>query len=125
MKSNNEYFVRKQGNVTRNYERLCKLQDSGMPVVKIINYENDILDLEYVSGMDMETFLKNGDYKLLSNFIINLIEQLKKTELEIKDYTSVYLSKLSWIDDLDFSFKSKDLISKLPVKIRGKDFKGD
>lgn len=125
MKSNNEYFVRKQGNVTRNYERLCKLQDSGFPVVKIINYENDILDLEYVSGMDMETFLKNGDYKLLSNFIINLIEQLRKTELEIKEYTSVYLSKLSWIDDLNFSFKSKDLISKLPKSANKSNYFGD
>lgn len=123
MKSNNEYFVRKQGNVTRNYDRLSKLYNDGFPVVKILNYEKDILDLEYISGMDMITYLKNINPIFLANFIIGIIDQLKKTESGEKDYTEIYLAKLSWIDEIHYDHIK--LIEKLPKQYNQSNYFGD
>lgn len=125
MKSNNEYFVRKQGNVSRNYERLCKLYSIGLPVVKVLNYEKDTLDLEYIQGFDMETYLQNNNPILLAKFIIESLEQVKRTEQELKDYTGTYNEKLNWIDTLNFSFSSSSLIAKLPKKIKKSEYFGD
>jgi len=48
VKLNNQYFVRKIGNVQRNYDKLSALEKFNFPVVKILNYENDVLDLEFI-----------------------------------------------------------------------------
>lgn len=125
MKSNNEYFVRKQGNVSRNYERLSQLYSIGLPVVKVLNYEKDTLDLEYIQGFDMETYLQKNNPILLSKFIIESLEQVKRTEQELKDYTDTYNEKLNWIDNLNFSFSSSSLIETLPKKIKKSEYFGD
>lgn len=125
MKSGNEYFVRKQGNVARNYERLNTLKLEGFPVVSILDYSDGILDLEYVQGSDMESYLKNNNPYALGNFIVELIKTLNNTEKEIKDYTNIYLEKISWIDQFNFSFTSEILLGKLPKTFNSSQYFGD
>jgi RIO-like serine/threonine protein kinase len=125
MQSGNTYFVRKIGNVERNYERLSVLQTLGLSVVNILSYENDILDLEYIQGADMKTYLLNRHPKELANFISESIDSIKKTERNVKDYTEVYNYKLNWIDKLNLPFDSKELISKLPKFLNQSQYFGD
>ena len=58
MQNNEHLFIRKLGNVERNYERLTALfVDYNVP--KIYNKENEILDMEYIHGLDMKNYLKS------------------------------------------------------------------
>lgn len=125
MQTGNTYFVRKIGNVTRNYERLSALQSLRLPVVNVLNFENNILDLEYIQGSDMKNYLMNKNPKDLANFISMSIESVKRTEKSIKNYTDIYHFKLNWINNINLPFESKELISKLPKFINQSQYFGD
>lgn len=125
MRTGNEYFVRKKGNIIRNYERLISLKSKDLPVVTILNYEKDVLDLEYVQGLDMESYLKTKDQKNLGKFIIQVVDKLKLTQSKEKDYNQIYKEKLNWIDNLNLSFNSDDLIKKLPKCFNESEYFGD
>ena len=125
MQSGNTYFVRKIGNVARNYERLTVLHSLGLPVVNILNFDNDILDLEYIQGADMKIYLLNSNPKELANFISTAIDSIKKTEQNVKDYTKIYNYKLNWIDNSNLPFDSKELTNKLPKFFNQSQYFGD
>ena len=124
MQSNKEIFVRKIGNVSRNYERLTFLNKLGYPVVKILDYKNDTLDLEYISGIDIKNYLIQRNPKPLADFIISIINNLKSTNTTVKDYNDVYEKKLESII-FDFSFSKKELLDKLPKKLDSSQYFGD
>jgi len=124
MQINNEYFVRKQGNVVRNYERLCRLHHLDFSVVKILNYDNDILDIEYIPGLDIKNYLLKNNPKFLAKFIVENIKKLKQTEEVVKDYTNIYFNKLGWVDSI-FSFTNDELINRLPKLFNQSEYIGD
>lgn len=124
MRTGSQYFVRKIGNVNRNYERLAYLNSKNFPVVKILNYGADILDLEYIPSLDIKTYLKTHNTFSLTSFIVQVINKFKEEKI-FKDYTNVYLDKISYIDELNLPFKSYHLIDNLPKMVESSDYFGD
>ena len=50
-------FVRKVGNVDRNYERMVNL-DGSVPIPKIYKYiPGETLEMEYIRGLDIKNYL--------------------------------------------------------------------
>jgi len=120
----NKKFIRKTGNVSRNFERLNALETM-VPVPKIYGYKNDVLDMEYIHGLDMVTYLKYNNTIHLTNFII---ETLNKFQFfNIKDYTEIYKKWLSSFDSTGFPFKfsKEDLLQKLPKRLPSTCYHGD
>lgn len=125
MEKNNNTFIRKVGNVERNYERLNALYgDYNVPFIYEKN--DEILDMEYIHGLDMKTYLISGSVSNLANFIIHNLNNLSKNSVD-KDYTEIYEKKLEWVDkEKDYlPFTKKELIDKLPKTLPSSNYHGD
>jgi predicted Ser/Thr protein kinase len=85
MSNNSQLFVRKIGNISRNVERLTALKDL-CPVPKIIFHSADTLDMEYIHGLDIKTYLKSHQPTRLLQFLVATIELLINDSQD-KDYT--------------------------------------
>lgn len=109
-------FVRKQNNVQRNYDKMKLLSENGYDVPKIKDMYNDTLDMEYISGIDMKTFLLRNDVKLLANFIIETIDKFKKTSTP-KNYSDTYIAELRKIDYSLLPFTFTELYCRLPADL--------
>lgn len=118
-----ELYVRKYGEIKRNVERLTELHRSGYPVPKIYNVDIDVLDMEYLHGLDIKNYLIHNNTKKLSNFIIKTLNSFSKNS-ELKDYTKVYKDKLSWVKN-QFPFTKEELIDRLPKKLPRSMYHGD
>lgn len=128
MQDESQIFVRKIGNVDRNFERMSKLCSNGFRVPKIYKYiAGESLDMEYIRGLDMKNYLIHNNTSLLTDYICDIIDNLSDLgEGDSKDYTEVYQNKLSFITgDEGFSFTKKDLIDKLPKIIPQTMYLGD
>lgn len=126
MQNDDKKFVRKILNVERNYERLSKLNSKNYKVPKIYDYDGYKLDMEYLHGYDMKTYLQNHSISYLIKFIQELLISFSSDYYEIKDYTEIYYKKLSWMDNKNFfSFSKEQLIEKLPKKIKSTIYHGD
>jgi tRNA A-37 threonylcarbamoyl transferase component Bud32 len=110
---NGKLFVRKQGDIIRNYEKLSLLSISNFTVPKIYNKTNDILDMEYIHGIDMKTFLLRHPISSLTSFIADTISKFIDTS-STKDYSTTYIEQLSNIDYSCLPFTMNDLYEKLP-----------
>jgi tRNA A-37 threonylcarbamoyl transferase component Bud32 len=106
-------FVRKQGNIARNYEKLSLLSTNNFLVPQIYNKANDILDMEYIHGIDIKTFLLRHPVGSLVTFIVDTIEKFDDTS-KLKDYSKTYIEQLSRIDYSYLPFTMNDLYEKLP-----------
>ena len=106
-------FVRKHIDVQRNYDKMTLLSQHGYNVPKIIKMQNDTLDMEYISGIDMKTFLLRNDVKLLADFIIETIEKFRATQIR-KDYSLNYGNELIKINYTHLPFTFKDIYHSLP-----------
>lgn len=116
-------FVRKIGNVERNLERYQQLEKyTNVPEIYHIN--DDILDMEYLQGLDIKQFLKYNDTELLSKFIVDTVTKFKKIST-VKDYTDTYHKKLSWLDYENFIFTKDELIERLPRYLPQTVYHGD
>jgi RIO-like serine/threonine protein kinase len=125
MQEDDNIFVRKIGNVERNFERLSNLYSECYPVPAIYQKYDDILDMEYIHGLDMKAYLLSGNIKLLSEFIVSTLNKFAKNSV-VKDYTEVYNSKLSFVDDAkDLPFTKDELIARLPKKLPSSNYHGD
>ena len=109
-------FVRKQKNVQRNYDKMKLLYENGYNVPKIIDMQNDTLDMEYISGIDMKTFLLRNDVKLLANFIIETIDKFKETSTT-KNYADTYITELKKIDYSLLPFTYEVLYTRIPADL--------
>jgi tRNA A-37 threonylcarbamoyl transferase component Bud32 len=118
-------FVRKVGNVDRNFERLNVLGVKGYPVPKIYKYvTGEKLDMEYIHGLDMVNYLLHGKTFQLQKFIFDLLERLEDTTFCGKDYTQIYQQKLDWLPK-HFLFKKEELIKRLPKVLPQSLYHGD
>jgi hypothetical protein len=126
MQNDEKLFVRKIGNVDRNYERLILLWANGYPVPRVYNYGPDeTLDMEYIHGLDMKTYLIHNNTSSLINFITDTIDSLSDSS-GYKDYTDTYIKKLEWmLDDKNLPFTRDELIDKLPKKLPQSTYHGD
>lgn len=125
MQEDETIFVRKVGNVERNFERLSHLYSECFPVPVIYQKFDETLDMEYIHGLDMKAYLLSGNIKLLSEFIISNLNKFAKNSV-VKDYTEVYNSKLDFVDGAkDLPFSKDELISRLPKKLPSSNYHGD
>lgn len=124
MQKGSHVFVRKSGNINRNVERMYALADE-YPLPKIFNYSKNKLDMEYVHGLDIKTYLTLNRPELLTTFLLTLLEKFKSTSQITKDYSQVYKQKLGEIDFKSFDFTSQDLYDRLPKVLPVSQYHGD
>lgn len=118
-------FVRKIGNVERNAERLKELRESGYRVPQIYQYDGHTLDMEYIHGLDMKTYLSTNGINKLNDFIIGTLSSFSENTV-YKDYTEVYNTKLNWMNGSEpFPFSKQQLIDKLPKILPKSMYHGD
>ena len=123
MKNNVQLFVRKIGNVDRNYERLQALKN--FPTPKIYNYvSGETLDMEYLHGLDMRNYLIHNNTSRLGDFIFYTLSEFGRTVTGYKDYTQTYYDKLEWLPH-DFIFTKEELIGRLPKLLPQSTYHGD
>lgn len=121
----NEYrrYVRKIGNVQRNAERLQALHRI-VPVPKVYFYNGDILDMEYVHGMDMKNYLLHNSTFRLNSFLVNHLSYFARYSVE-KDYYNTYVEWMSELDFGEFPFTKEQLLEKLPKILPQSTYHGD
>jgi len=125
MQNTNGLFIRKVGNVERNFERLTDLYSNFYPVPVIYQKQDEVLDMEYIHGLDMKTYLLSGDLNHLTKFIIDTLNKFAKNAI-IKDYTDVYEKKLEWLHkEPEIPFTKEELIARLPKKLPCSQYHGD
>lgn len=125
MQDSRGLFVRKINNVQRNYERMLALYGIGYNIPKIYNYTENVIDMEYIHGLDMKNYLIHNTTTKLENFIIETFNSFAKSSTE-KDYTEVYEKKLEWLkDNTELPFTKEQLIENLPKKLPSSTYHGD
>ena len=125
MKDSKRLFVRKIGNVERNYERLTALAQHSYNVPEIYNYDDGCLDMEYIHGLDVKTYLRTHNIDTFKHFVVELLESLASTAIN-KDYTDTYNNKLNWVNQHhDLPFSQEELVAKLPKVLPSSMYHGD
>jgi tRNA A-37 threonylcarbamoyl transferase component Bud32 len=120
---NNQLLIRKRGNVVRNIERMLALADN-YPLPKIYSYSDTRLDMEYVHGLDIRSYLKINSYENLLAFIVDILNNFKKDSIE-KDYSTVYKNKLLNIKLDGLGFTREELFNRLPKILPSSTYHGD
>lgn len=124
MKNDKGLFIRKMDNVDRNFIKLNELSKH-LNVPKIYSYNNNILDMEYIHGLDMKSYLAVRDTKRLTDFLISVLSEFSK-DVQITDYTGVYIDKLKYIKlPSDMLFTKEQLLEKLPKRLPRSKYFGD
>jgi hypothetical protein len=124
MQDDHGMFVRKIKNVQRNHERLLSL-DNTLSVPKVLRYQDETLDMEYVHGLDMIQFLLYNDSDKLTEFLVESLHGLSFSS-EMKDYTETYHKKLDAINwSTEIPFIKEELISRLPKILPKTNYLGD
>lgn len=130
LKENSDYgfFIEKRGNVFRNFERMTELQKyDHFRIPRILEYSRDeeILRMEYISGLDMKTYLRYNAPSKLFEFISCVIDGLSKQETYL-DVHQICNSTLSFLEyEHPFNFSKSELISSLPKSLQVTDYIGD
>ena len=124
MENEQGLFVRKVGAVSRNVERMTALRAVGYPVPGIFRNSDITLDMEYIHGLDIKTYLKSHQPVRLLQFLVDVIEKSNSNAV-IKDYTLIYKAKLAEIDFSLLPFTAEELIAKLPTRLPQSNYVGD
>ena len=123
MQNDNGHFVRKIGNIERNVERITALSNTiNMP--KLYHVDKNYVDMEYLSGLDMKTYLLHKDIDPLIDFLIDTLKKLSYNA-EYKSYKQVFENKLSNIDFTLFPFGKVQLIKSLSECYPESKYHGD
>jgi tRNA A-37 threonylcarbamoyl transferase component Bud32 len=124
IKSHDNIFVRKIGNIKRNLDQMIAMGNQ-YPIPRIYTSKDNQIDMEYIHGLDMKTYLKTHHPRLLINFLSELFERFSQNS-ELKDYTDTYIDKLNSIYfDNDIPFTKDELIEKLPKLLPKSTYHGD
>tara|TARA_A100001011_G_scaffold165452_1_gene174126 strand:- start:59 stop:838 length:780 start_codon:yes stop_codon:yes gene_type:complete len=124
MKNNNGLFIRKMDNVDRNYIKLNELSQH-FNVPKIYTYDNNVLDMEYIHGLDMKSYLAVRDTKRLTDFLIDTLYKFSNN-VSMSNYTNVYIDKLKYIKlPSEMIFTKEQLLEKLPKRLPRSKYFGD
>ena len=124
MRNDNGLFVRKMDNVDRNFIKLNELKQH-FNVPKIYTYDTNILDMEYIHGLDMKSYLAVRDTKRLTDFLIDTLSKFSD-DVSMNDYTNVYEDKLKYIKlPSEMIFTKEQLLEKLPKRLPRSKYFGD
>jgi hypothetical protein len=124
---NGHLFVRKIGdfkNISRNYQRLTALAND-FPVPTIYKYAENTIEIEYIPGLDVETFLLRNSAEELLNFLIKILEKFSRTTRD-KDYSQEYAKKIDEVEfDASWPFDKQQLLDRLPKILPATEYFGD
>lgn len=123
MQKGQHVFVRKAGNVERNAERMYALA-SGYPLPKIYNCSKNRLDIEYIHGYDINTYLTHNSHEQLLEFLIEVIEKLSSDSKDF-DYTELYYEKTKTHVLETMGLTTNTLLKRLPKKLPQSTYHGD
>jgi len=123
MQKHNKLFVRKIGNISRNIERMQALS-AEYPLPQLYTVSKKIIDMEYLHGLDIKTYLKTNNYEKLLDFILSILEKLSKNSVD-KDYTETYIKKLQEVSFEELSFTREQLLERVPKILPSSNYHGD
>ena len=116
-------FVRKTGNFQRNLDQLNVLADR-FPVPKVYNVTAAHMDMEYIHGLDIRSFLISNPADSLADFLIVTLTKLSLDAVE-KDYSPVYQQFLSQVDYTKLPFTQEQFYESLPKILPSSSYHGD
>lgn len=117
------HFVRKMFNVNRNLERM-QILSTIVKMPKILDSGYERIDMEYIRGLDVCSYLMYNKPDKLIEFIIDILDKFS-ADSTIKDYTKTYHDKLSEIDFQHFPFTLEALLDRLPKEVPQSIYHGD
>ena len=124
MRGDKGLFIRKMNNTDRNYIKLNELSKN-FNVPKIYSMSEKVLDMEYIHGLDMKSYLAVRDTKRLTDFLINILTMFNE-DVHMADYTDIYKDKLKYINlPVDINFTKEQLLEKLPKRLPRSKYFGD
>jgi len=129
LKENSKYgvYVEKTGNVSRNFERMTAFAEKNFRVPKIYDYstEEEILKMEYISGLDMRTYLRYNPPNKLFDFIRHVLQNLAD-DWTFLDVPELCQKPLEFLDGNNpFNFSKDQLIEALPKNVPYTEYIGD
>ena len=124
MRSDKGLFIRKMNNTDRNYIKLNELSKN-FNVPKIYSMGDNVLDMEYIHGLDMKSYLAVRGTNRLTDFLIDILKKFSE-EAHMTDYTDVYKDKLKYVKlPVDMNFTKEELLDKLPKRLPRSKYFGD
>jgi len=123
MQKHDKLFVRKIGNISRNIERMQALS-AEYPLPQLYTVSKKIIDMEYLHGLDIKTYLKTNNYKKVLGFILSILDKLSSNAVD-KDYTETYIKKLQEISFDEMPFTREQLLERLPKILPSSNYHGD
>jgi RIO-like serine/threonine protein kinase len=123
MQKHNRLFVRKIGNITRNIERMQALNGE-YPLPQLYTVSKKMIDMEYLHGLDIKSYLKTNNYEKLLEFLLCILEKFSTSSVN-KDYTEIYIKKLQEINFDDLPFTREQLLDRLPRQLPSSNYHGD
>jgi len=123
MQKHNRLFVRKIGNITRNIERMQALNGE-YPLPQLYTVSKKMIDMEYLHGLDIKTYLKTNNYEKLLDFLLCILEKFSTVSKD-KDYTEIYIKKLQEISFDELPFTREQLLDRLPRQLPSSNYHGD
>ena len=123
MQKHDKLFVRKIGNISRNIERMQALSVD-YPLPQLYTVSKKMIDMEYLHGLDIKTYLKTNNYEKLLDFILSILDRLSSNAVN-KDYTEIYIKKLQEVSFEELPFTREQLLERLPKILPSSNYHGD
>lgn len=123
MQKHGRLFVRKIGNISRNVERMQALAEN-YPLPELYTVSKNMIDMEYLHGLDVKSYLKINNYDKLLEFLLCVLRKLSENSVD-KDYTNTYLKKMQEVQFDEFVFTPDQLLQRLPKILPSSDYHGD
>ena len=123
MQKHDKLFVRKIGNISRNIERMRALSVD-YPLPQLYTVSKKMIDMEYLHGLDIKSYLKTNNYEKLLDFILSILDKLSSNAVD-KDYTEIYIKKLQEVSFDELSFTREQLLERLPKILPSSNYHGD
>jgi tRNA A-37 threonylcarbamoyl transferase component Bud32 len=111
-------------NTDRNYIKLKELSEN-FNVPKIYSVGDNVLDMEYIHGLDMKSYLAVRNGNRLTDFIVDMLKNFSE-EVHMTDYTDIYKDRLKYVKlPVDINFTKEELLDKLPKRLPRSKYFGD
>ena len=123
MQKHDKLFVRKIGNISRNIERMQFLS-AEYPLPQLYTVSKKMIDMEYLHGLDIKTYLKTNNYEKLLEFLLSILDKLSSNAVD-KDYTETYIKKLQEVSFYEMPFTREQLLERLPKVLPSSNYHGD
>jgi tRNA A-37 threonylcarbamoyl transferase component Bud32 len=123
MQDNEKMFIRKVGNIQRNLDKLQELQYN-VRVPKIYSSGKDLIDMEYIHGIDIKNYLIDNDADELLEFIISIGKRFC-CKIKSKDYQESVHNFLITIEFEALPFTQLELENKVNYNLWSSNYHGD